>query len=69
MAGISFSRWSTEATCMQEFRRYAHYMQPRIHHMIAEARSLAHPPAPLSARTFNCQLHHVQEQCADVLAA
>ena len=23
---------------MQEFRRYAHYMQPRIHKMIAEAR-------------------------------
>ncbi|BDA44911.1 probable broad substrate specificity ATP-binding cassette transporter at N-terminal half [Coccomyxa sp. Obi] len=34
--GISFSRWSTEATTMEEFRQYPHYMQPRIHKMMQE---------------------------------
>ncbi len=35
-AGTAFSRWSTEATVMQEFKQYGHYMQPRIHKMIQE---------------------------------
>lgn len=35
-AGIAFSRWSTEATVMLEFKQYGHYMQPRIHKMIQE---------------------------------
>ncbi|KAK9908170.1 hypothetical protein WJX75_003729 [Coccomyxa subellipsoidea] len=34
--GISYSRWSTEATTMEEFRQYPHYMQPRIHKMMQE---------------------------------
>ena len=35
-AGLAFSRWTTEATVMQEFKQYGHYMQPRIHKMVQE---------------------------------
>ncbi len=38
-AGTAFSRWTTEATVMQEFKQYGHYMQPRIHKMIQEVRA------------------------------
>ena len=37
-AGTAFSRWTTEATVMQEFKQYGHYMQPRIHKMVQEVR-------------------------------
>jgi hypothetical protein len=47
--GISYSRWSTEATTMEEFRQYPHYMQPRIHKMMQEVRALPadRRPSPL----------------------
>ena len=37
-AGLSYGRWAVEAVTIQEFRQYAHYLQPRAKHIMMEVR-------------------------------
>ena len=62
-AGLAFSRWTTEATVMQEFKQYGHYMQPRIHKMVQEVPIaltslstpfLAYAPVPPDTGLLSC---------------
>lgn len=39
--GLSYGRWAVEAVTIQEFRQYAHYLQPRTKHIMMEVLPLS----------------------------